>query len=41
MQKKVYHKPVLKNLGALSVLTQKDGSSSVADAGSSPQHRRV
>lgn len=40
MQKKVYHKPVLRNLGALSVITQKDGSSSVADAGSSP-HRRV
>ena len=40
MQKKVYKKPILKNLGALSVLTQKDGSSSVADAGSSA-HRRV
>ncbi len=39
MQKKVYSKPVLKNLGALSVLTQKNGISSVADAGASA-HRR-
>ncbi len=39
MSKKVYHKPVLKKLGLLSVLTQKNGSSSVADAGQSA-HRR-